>query len=160
MKIRGSSRVHRHRIYPVDPCRTGRRIHGESKGLFRGCAPGGHDKNWWLTYPSEKYESNGSVVPNIWKKCIKMFQTTNQKISFSALLASHWLLVSQRGGWGTSLATGDCRPKKGTIETMFTPLQNALNMAKFEIIDIETRLGGLGSLHVPITWQNNELVWS
>jgi hypothetical protein len=32
---------------------------------------GGHDKNWWLTYPSEKYVSNGSVVPKkngqIWK---------------------------------------------------------------------------------------------
>ena len=29
---------------------------------------------WWLTYPSEKYQSNGIFVPNIWKvikKCSK-----------------------------------------------------------------------------------------
>ena len=26
---------------------------------------------WWLTYPSEKYESVGMIIPNIWKntKC-------------------------------------------------------------------------------------------
>ena len=22
---------------------------------------------WWLTYPSEKYESVGNILPNIWK---------------------------------------------------------------------------------------------
>ena len=28
---------------------------------------------WWLTYPSEKYESIGMIIPNIWenKKCSK-----------------------------------------------------------------------------------------
>ena len=27
---------------------------------------------WWLTYPSEKYESVGIIIPNIWKnKCSK-----------------------------------------------------------------------------------------
>ena len=31
---------------------------------------------WWYTYPSEKYESIGIIIPNIWKKT--MFQTTNQ----------------------------------------------------------------------------------
>jgi hypothetical protein len=47
---------------------------------------------WWYTYPSEKYESVGMVIPNIWKnisqweglshilwkQIIQMFQTTNQ----------------------------------------------------------------------------------
>jgi len=23
---------------------------------------------WWLTYPSEKYSSNGSIIPNIWRE--------------------------------------------------------------------------------------------
>ena len=32
---------------------------------------------WWLTYPSEKYESNGIIAPQDTEKC-KMFQTTNQ----------------------------------------------------------------------------------
>ena len=39
---------------------------------------------WWLTYPSEKYESQlefGIIIPNICKK-IKMFQTTNQLLFF------------------------------------------------------------------------------
>ena len=28
---------------------------------------------WWLTYPSEKYDSVGMMIPNIWKnkKCLK-----------------------------------------------------------------------------------------
>ena len=28
---------------------------------------------WWYTYPSEKYESVGIIIPNIWenKKCSK-----------------------------------------------------------------------------------------
>ena len=30
---------------------------------------------WWLTYLSEKYESIGIIIPNLWKN---MFQTTNQ----------------------------------------------------------------------------------
>ena len=31
------------------------------------------DLNWWLTYPSEKYESIGMTIPNIWnnKTCSK-----------------------------------------------------------------------------------------
>ena len=32
---------------------------------------------WWLTYPSEKYESVGMIIPNIWTK-LRIFQTTNQ----------------------------------------------------------------------------------
>ena len=31
---------------------------------------------WWYTYPSEKYESIGIIIPNIWEK--NMFQTTSQ----------------------------------------------------------------------------------
>ena len=33
---------------------------------------------WWYTYPSEKYESVGIMIPNIWKVIKAMFQTTNQ----------------------------------------------------------------------------------
>ena len=29
---------------------------------------------WWYTYPSEKYESDGMILPKIWKN---KFQTTN-----------------------------------------------------------------------------------
>jgi hypothetical protein len=33
---------------------------------------------WWLTYPSEKYESQmGSLFPSVWQNKI-MFQTNNQ----------------------------------------------------------------------------------
>ena len=39
---------------------------------------------WWLTYPSEKYESVGMIIPNIWKVIKIMFQTTNQ------LYCTHW----------------------------------------------------------------------
>ena len=43
------------------------------------------DAGWWLTYPSEKYELDSwdYEIPNIWKhkKCINMFQTTNQDAS-------------------------------------------------------------------------------
>ena len=31
---------------------------------------------WWLTYPSEKYESVGSLIPNVWQN--NMFQTTKR----------------------------------------------------------------------------------
>ena len=34
---------------------------------------------WWLTYPSEKYESQGLFFP-IYGKIIQMFQTTNQSL--------------------------------------------------------------------------------
>ena len=37
---------------------------------------------WWLIYPSEKYESVGISISNIWKNqtCSKHFQTTNQSL--------------------------------------------------------------------------------
>ena len=35
-----------------------------------------YGSGWWYTYPSEKYESTGMIVPNTEKS--KMFQTTNQ----------------------------------------------------------------------------------
>jgi len=33
----------------------------------------GYLSGWWYTYPSEKYESVGMIIPNIWKnkKCSK-----------------------------------------------------------------------------------------
>ena len=34
----------------------------------------------WYTYPSEKYESVGIIIPSIWEK---MFQTTNQSFNIS-----------------------------------------------------------------------------
>ena len=34
--------------------------------------------SWWLTYPSEKYESVGMFIPNLWRVIQAMFQTTNQ----------------------------------------------------------------------------------
>jgi len=36
---------------------------------------------WWLTYPSEKYESQLGVLCPIYGKIKAMFQTTNQIIS-------------------------------------------------------------------------------
>ena len=36
---------------------------------------------WWLTYPSEKYESVGMIIPNIWRnKCSK--PPTSRAISY------------------------------------------------------------------------------
>jgi hypothetical protein len=29
---------------------------------------------WWLTYPSEKYESVGMIMPNIWNKNVPNHQ--------------------------------------------------------------------------------------
>jgi hypothetical protein len=29
--------------------------------------PRQHVSGWWYTYPSEKYESVGMIIPNIWK---------------------------------------------------------------------------------------------
>ena len=29
-----------------------------------------HLSGWWYTYPSEKYESVGMIMPNIWKNNI------------------------------------------------------------------------------------------
>ena len=34
---------------------------------------------WWLGHPSEKYESIGLIIPNIWKNKIHVPVTTNQK---------------------------------------------------------------------------------
>jgi hypothetical protein len=40
--------------------------------IYTGCT------GWWLTYPSDKYESNGSIIPFVkWKK---MIETTNKHI--------------------------------------------------------------------------------
>ena len=33
---------------------------------------------WWYTYPSEKYESIGRIIPIYYGKIIQMFQTTSQ----------------------------------------------------------------------------------
>ena len=39
---------------------------------------------WWLTYPSEKYESIGMIVTFIYGKVKVMFQTTNQLLGTCA----------------------------------------------------------------------------
>ena len=40
----------------------------------------GYVSGWWLTYPSEKYESQMGLLFPIYGKIIQMFQTTNQII--------------------------------------------------------------------------------
>ena len=42
--------------------------------------PGKLDPGWWLTYPSEKYESQLGVLFLIYGKIKAMFQTTKQDI--------------------------------------------------------------------------------
>ena len=66
-------------IYPEMPnsllgflSRKTRGYHHQSPSQYEEYIPG-----WWYTYPSEKHESVGMVIPNIWKNK-KMFQTTNQ----------------------------------------------------------------------------------
>ena len=47
---------------------------------------------WWLTYPSEKYESVGMIIPNIWRnKCSK--PPTSRAISCYIIL--RWSQHSQ-----------------------------------------------------------------
>ena len=66
---------------------------------------------WWLTYPSEKYESQlGLLFPTEWKVIIQMFQTTNQIPTF--LFVGCFLLfniameaMAHRNRWCSQLET-------------------------------------------------------
>ena len=52
--------------------------------------------------PSEKYESVGMIIPNIWKKMKNMFQTTNQSgnfVSDTALLLPSSEASQSTGSW-------------------------------------------------------------
>ena len=44
------------------------RLRGKPQPENWGFDKGNKWAGWWYTYPSEKYESNGIIVPNIWKK--------------------------------------------------------------------------------------------
>jgi hypothetical protein len=43
---------------------------------------------WWLTHPSEKYESQLGLLFPIYGKIIQMFQTTNQMIAKGQIIPS------------------------------------------------------------------------
>ena len=67
------------------------RYHGVEQASSLGHGPLSHEHHglpcWWLSHPSEKYESAGMILPNKWKKNKLMFQSTKQLRHGSCLMS-------------------------------------------------------------------------